>query len=98
MLMRQMAGTVVGFPDAAADGGGAGGLRTGSRCHRRDVELAESSEDVIDWLLVHRTGSYSAKDTPGLRPARLRSGRHWMLRRHRPPRHWSTLRGPPPSR
>ena len=24
----------------------------------RDVELAESSEDVIDWLLVHQTGSY----------------------------------------
>ena len=45
-----------------------------------------------------RTGSYSAKDTPGRRPARLRSGRHWMLRRPRPPRRWSTLRGPPRSR
>jgi hypothetical protein len=37
-------------------------VRTGSRCHRRDVELAENSEDVIDWRLVHQTGSYSAKD------------------------------------
>ena len=31
--------------------------RTGSRRHRRDVELAENSEDVIDWRLVHQTGS-----------------------------------------
>jgi hypothetical protein len=36
--------------------------RTGSRCHRRDVELAENSEDVIDWRLVQQAGSYSAKD------------------------------------
>jgi hypothetical protein len=34
-----------------------------TRYHRRD-ELAENSEDVIDWLLVHQTGSYSAKDAP----------------------------------
>jgi hypothetical protein len=54
--------------------------------------------DVIDWLPVHQTGSYSAKDAPGLRPARLRAGRHWMLRRPRPPRRWSTLPGPPRSR
>jgi hypothetical protein len=38
------------------------GGRTGSRCHRRGVELGENSEDVIDWRLVHQTGSYSAKD------------------------------------
>ena len=70
-------------------------VRRPARCHRRDVELAENSEDVIDWLLVHQTGSYSAKDAPGRRPARLRARRHWMLRRARPPRRWSTLRGPP---
>jgi hypothetical protein len=27
-----------------------------------DVELGENSEDVIDWRLVHQTGSYAAKD------------------------------------
>ena len=70
-------------------------VRRPARCHRRDVELAENSEDVIDWLLVHQTGSYSAKDAPGRRPARLRARRHWMLRRARPPTRWSTLRGPP---
>ena len=43
-------------------------------------------------------GSYSAKDALGRRLARLRSGRHWMLRRPRPSRRWSTLRGPPRSR
>ena len=42
--------------------------RTGSRCHRRDVELAENSEDVIDWRLVHQTGSYSAKDATRIGP------------------------------
>ena len=70
-------------------------VRRPARCHRRDVGLAENSEDVIDWLLVHQTGSYSAKDAPGRRPARLRARRHWMLRRARPPTRWSTLRGPP---
>jgi hypothetical protein len=73
-------------------------VRRPARCHRRDGELAENSEDVIDWLLVHQTGSRSAKDAPGRRSARLRAGRHWMLRRARPPRRWSTLRGPPRSR
>ena len=60
--------------------------------------LSVPSEDVIDWLLVHQTGSYSAKDAPGRRPARLRAGRYWMLRGARPPGRWSTLRGPPRSR
>src|SRR5271169_961561 len=32
-------------------------VRRPARCHRRDVEVAENSEDVIDWLLVHQTGS-----------------------------------------
>jgi hypothetical protein len=73
-------------------------VRRPARCHRRDVELAENSEDVIDRLLVHQTGSYPAKDAPGRRSARLRARRHWMLRRARPPRRWSTLRGPPRSR
>ena len=73
-------------------------VRHPARCHRRDVEVAEPSEDVIDWLLVHQTGSYSAKDAPARRPARLRARRHWMLRRARPPRRWSALRGPPRSR
>jgi len=73
-------------------------VRRPARCHCRDVELAENSEDVIDWLLAHQTGSYSAKDAPGRRPARLRARRHRMLRRARPPRRWSTLRGPPRSR
>ena len=36
--------------------------RTGSRCHRRDVELAENAGDVIDWRLVLQTGSCPAKD------------------------------------
>ena len=31
-------------------------VRRPARCHRRDVELAENSEDVIDWLLVARPG------------------------------------------
>jgi hypothetical protein len=70
-------------------------VRRPARCHRRDVELAENSEEVIDWLLVHQTRSYSAKDAPGRRPARLRARRHRMLRRARPPTRWSTLRGPP---
>src|ERR1700719_4004734 len=43
-------------------------VRRPARCHRRDVELAENSEDVIDWLLAYQTGSYSAKDAPGRRP------------------------------
>jgi hypothetical protein len=73
-------------------------VRRPARCHRRDVELAENSEDVIDRLLVYQTGSYSAKNAPGRRPARLRAGRHWMLRRARPPGRWSALRGPPRSR
>lgn len=34
-----------------------------NECHHNlHGELAESSEEVIDWRLVHQTGSYSAKD------------------------------------
>ncbi len=44
------------WPQVTSGGG------TGWRCHRRDVELAENSEDVIDWRLVHQTGSCPAKD------------------------------------
>ena len=36
-------------------------VRRPARCHRRDLELAENSEDVIDWLLAHQTGYSSAK-------------------------------------
>src|SRR5579862_7399713 len=39
--------------------------RTGSRCHRHDVELAEDSEDVIDWRLVHRTRFTRRRMRPG---------------------------------
>jgi hypothetical protein len=36
-----------------------------NECHHSlHVELAESCEEVIDWRLVLRTGSYSAKDVP----------------------------------
>jgi hypothetical protein len=53
------------------------------------VQLAQAFAGAWPYLeLIDRRGV----------AARLRAGRHWMLRRARPPRRWSTLRGPPRSR